>query len=168
MIFFSGFMRIRAHPHSRGENSKSSRILVSWSGSSPLTRGKLGRTHQERISRGLIPTHAGKTRTRSARATHSRAHPHSRGENLYQAGVDVIQGGSSPLTRGKLVDRFASEAAGGLIPTHAGKTSTATRWVAAFTAHPHSRGENEIKIAALQASQGSSPLTRGKRSRSPR
>ena len=50
-----------AHPRSRGENSKSSRILVEWSGSSPLTRGKQEgeRDLLERVR--LIPAHAGKT-----------------------------------------------------------------------------------------------------------
>ena len=70
-----------AHPHSRGENVK--RVLVGWvlSGSSPLTRGKLGAPHDERSPGRLIPTHAGKTRFRCLKHIWGTAHPHSRGEN---------------------------------------------------------------------------------------
>ncbi|EDN80079.1 hypothetical protein ACTODO_00515 [Schaalia dentiphila ATCC 17982] len=51
----------RAHPRSRGENSDPQPLPLTWSGSSPLTRGKPRWTLLPLESRGLIPAHAGKT-----------------------------------------------------------------------------------------------------------
>ena len=50
------------------------------------------------------------------------AHPHSRGENVIEGTGSPILVGSSPLTRGKLLVALSAGDAGGLIPTHAGKT----------------------------------------------
>ena len=51
----------------------------------------------------------------------------------------------------------------GLIPAHAGKTSRRTRPREKWWAHPRSRGENGVRVQARRTSEGSSPLTRGKR-----
>ena len=53
----------------------------------------------------------------------------------------------------------------GLIPAHAGKTRRRTRTLAPCGAHPRSRGENIECRPECDADDGSSPLTRGKRSR---
>ena len=50
----------------------------------------------------------------------------------------------------------------GLIPAHAGKTWPSPTVLKSSWAHPRSRGENLIGVAADLAAQGSSPLTRGK------
>ena len=71
--------------------------------------------------------------------------------------------GSSPLTRGKLRATPADGPAPGLIPAHAGKTSSTRRRAWAARAHPRSRGENKGTWAIAHVCQGSSPLTRGKR-----
>ena len=93
--------RLRAHPHSRGENEANPSQRGLTTGSSPLTRGKRLYARKDRASMGLIPTHAGKTRGRPRRPSGSGAHPHSRGENA-ACDDDRFPGrGSSPLTRGK-------------------------------------------------------------------
>ena len=91
-----------------------------------------------------------------------RAHPRSRGENLWNAGKSLIDGGSSPLTRGKhaFVTRVSSTPR--LIPAHAGKTSRPAPARAARAAHPRSRGENMVMPPTVPQAHGSSPLTRGK------
>ena len=152
-------------------------------GSSPLTRGKpllsLAWCEIER----LIPAHAGKTSYSSAAPTGQRAHPRSRGENPVKPWCPSHSPGSSPLTRGKLGEEAVLRAGGGLIPAHAGKTSTpslaATRTRAhprsrgenregsivwpPPPAHPRSRGENHEPRRLRPLMPGSSPLTRGKR-----
>ena len=77
--------------------------------------------------------------------------------------------GSSPLTRGKPARCVLRGASSRLIPAHAGKT-WASRWsLWSRRAHPRSRGENMISTKGTAKSEGSSPLTRGKRPpRSPR
>ena len=111
-----------AHPHSCGENVRLPSVL----------RGA-----------GLIPAHAGKTSCSSPSRPSTRAHPRSRGETLTERELVVPTLGSSPLTRGKLLDLAGRARDRGLIPAHAGKT----RHVA----------------SAIRRIEGSSPLTRGKR-----
>ena len=52
---------------------------------------------------------------------------------------------------------------GGLIPAHAGKTATFRPARRCERAHPRSRGENQSLCNVNDLTQGSSPLTRGKR-----
>ena len=93
------------------------------------------------------------------------AHPRSRGEN--GIGTRLIRGirGSSPLTRGKPLLSWAGFSVLRLIPAHAGKTTTVVGGVLSVAAHPRSRGENDVRDDDNRPFLGSSPLTRGKRSR---
>ena len=155
--------RSGAHPRSRGENLvriATSPVLV---GSSPLTRGKRFMMSAVWVVIGLIPAHAGKTRTSAITCRPSRAHPRSRGENLRRPFLCDGRVGSSPLTRGKLTLDFVARGQRGLIPAHAGKTWwTPTGWEPS-RAHPRSRGENPHCTLRSPLVGGSSPLTRGKR-----
>ena len=154
--------RSGAHPRSRGENAEDQTRNIYEPGSSPLTRGKLSTTTLGQLTTGLIPAHAGKTRSYPPPCNASSAHPRSRGEN--KACPDAPSGtfGSSPLTRGKRSGVSRSRLMRGLIPAHAGKTMTFKMQCGRVTAHPRSRGENEARGEAWLPSQGSSPLTRGK------
>ena len=114
--------RSRAHPRSRGENLTGGWCNDANVGSSPLTRGKhLAGDLRNRI-RGLIPAHAGKTRSDHGRRNRSRAHPRSRGENASMRMDVSSELGSSPLTRGKRQLARVRDGLRGLIPAHAGKT----------------------------------------------
>ena len=105
-------------------------------------QGKLACLDARHDRGGLIPTHAGKT-TRATTTPHqTKAHPHSRGENIKNAIGGMKESGSSPLTRGKLANADNDCLAGRLIPTHAGKTRCSLFCVWWRLAHPHSRGEN--------------------------
>ena len=152
----------RAHPRSRGENSAWEGQHTPSSGSSPLTRGKRSSGICDQPADGLIPAHAGKTSAPCRSRPGSRAHPRSRGENSSTVPRRSPNSGSSPLTRGKPVLWVAMRAAGGLIPAHAGKTTTSLSEVSGARAHPRSRGENEQASALYNMGSGSSPLTRGK------
>ena len=111
-----------AHPRSRGENGKIGSRAANLDGSSPLTRGKLGRDDLDGDAPRLIPAHAGKTWSLIFGAESIKAHPRSRGENEDNLRVHSCPSGSSPLTRGKR--RPYGEPLGivRLIPAHAGKT----------------------------------------------
>ena len=151
-----------AHPRSRGENLHGMGAPMMEAGSSPLTRGKRGTRMIEMALSRLIPAHAGKTSRRASRLAAPRAHPHSRGENTGAVCADPISWGSSPLTRGKRVPPQGHGEAEGLIPTHAGKTTSAGKTSLPRRAHPHSRGENANRAPRYCSVTGSSPLTRGK------
>ena len=92
------------------------------SGSSPLTRGKLGVGVGDVGDGGLIPAHAGKTPPAERSRAASRAHPRSRGENNTCRCVSHDTTGSSPLTRGKHTPLTQARSQSRLIPAHAGKT----------------------------------------------
>ena len=151
-----------AHPRSRGENPATTGLTLGFAGSSPLTRGKPGATAAGLAGHGLIPAHAGKTRSGNRRRPSQRAHPRSRGEN--SAAFGWINGslGSSPLTRGKHRALGRRRRPGGLIPAHAGKTTDASLSIRRAWAHPRSRGENAPLEPTPERMLGSSPLTRGK------
>ena len=86
-------------------------------------QGKLACLDARHDRGGLIPTHAGKT-TRATTTPHqTKAHPHSRGENIKNAIGGMKESGSSPLTRGKLHLAALTGADARLIPAHAGKTA---------------------------------------------
>ena len=151
-----------AHPRSRGENAPSLMSTAPTAGSSPLTRGKLPGTRYRRRRGRLIPAHAGKTRSKERPKCARTAHPRSRGENESAEAVACGGVGSSPLTRGKLTGRYDNALQHGLIPAHAGKTSTTATSCPAEWAHPRSRGENVLLVSRPVRPGGSSPLTRGK------
>ena len=132
-------------------------------GSSPLTRGKRLAARSGYDPGGLIPAHAGKTRSRICSESAPAAHPRSRGENISRSKLDTSLIGSSPLTRGKHRRRRPDSAARRLIPAHAGKTYQAHATALQAGAHPRSRGENEMSAQVSAVAAGSSPLTRGKR-----
>ena len=155
--------RAAAHPRSRGENHKDALKAHVIRGSSPLTRGKHQSRRECRRGMGLIPAHAGKTRSRPPCPVSSQAHPRSRGENFLVSATTETLTGSSPLTRGKREGRGLGAPGSGLIPAHAGKTAWIHRETGLPWAHPRSRGENPAALAVREASAGSSPLTRGKR-----
>ena len=69
--------------------------------------------------------------------------------------------GSSPLTRGARANARATRPRSGLIPAHAGSTSTDTSNMPFGRAHPRSRGEHAAQCPVAWAAWGSSPLTRG-------
>ena len=112
----------RAHPRSRRENRTVTLYARGDLGSSPLTRGKRAVICAASCSRGLIPAHAGKTKSLSHSSDLERAHPRSRGENRDHAGRGPVLVGSSPLTRGKRPYARCDRPYSGLIPAHAWKT----------------------------------------------
>ena len=136
--------------------------IISYPGSSPLTRGKPARAWRLAYRLGLIPAHAGKTYLHAPGSFGSRAHPRSRGENVKRVLVDWVLSGSSPLTRGKRAPANNHPPTHRLIPAHAGKTPVRGLTHRHVGAHPRSRGENRRARAGLPLGPGSSPLTRGK------
>ena len=130
-----------AHPRSRGENWLRTALSFRRAGSSPLTRGKPATTTRPSKPLGLIPAHAGKTASRPRRPARSTAHPHSRGENLAAEYTETDWAGSSPPTRGKLIQGARSPRGRGLIPTQARKTVGGALCLVVPGAHPRSRRE---------------------------
>ena len=94
-------------------------------------------------------------------ATHSSDHPRSRGEygaiEAYQTAVE----GSSPLSRGILIDEVGVAVVAGIIPALAGNTPCANHRSWNQWDHPRSRGEYPGDLYKRRRKPGSSPLSRG-------
>ena len=108
------------------------------------------------------PARAGKTRALSLRFLTGWVHPHMCEENTYQIPVWICGPGSSPRVRGKLRTPPAIDAAAGLIPAHAGKTSVPRSKTRSLRAHPRVCGENRPGRPRIVSTTGSSPRVRGK------
>ena len=131
--------------------------------SSPLTRGKRTPRGLDSAGNRLIPVHAGKTCAKERWAHPLAAHPRPRGENFLSMSSGVSSTGSSPLTRGKRFPGWELATMVGLIPAYTGKTCAKERRAHPLAAHPLPRGENHSFREGNTRTQGSSPLTRGKR-----
>ena len=145
LYHFSG----TTQPCSRRENFGDFGCGTTFSGSSPLTRGKPVDHRLKRRHVGLIPAHAGKTAAQPAWLRCRRAHPRSGGENYDSFDRYLDRPGSSPLTRGKLPRDDRAAAVGRLIPTHAGRTCVRYAGCRRSRAHPPlTRGK--LKLPAIQ------------------
>ena len=69
--------------------------------------------------------------------------------------------GSSPLSRGILMEAIAQRLRHGIIPALAGNTSTDHSTASTTADHPRSRGEYHGNRLTLDIDYGSSPLSRG-------
>ena len=96
-------------------------------GSSPHTRGALGRFLADEDAVGIIPAYAGSTIARSSVHWASADHPRIRGEHWIISLCWLIRRGSSPHTRGAPAD---------------GRTGFAIA-----RDHPRIRGEHSIAMA---------------------
>ena len=153
--------RSGAHPRSRGEHGVLVKYDTAGLGSSPLTRGALNQLDILSQLRGLIPAHAGST-TACAQATSAAgAHPRSRGEHLPGELEDDGVEGSSPLTRGTHYRDKWEPWRKGLIPAHAGSTSSGSSKPTRAGAHPRSRGEHAEGADVLAVLDGLIPAHAG-------
>ena len=152
-----------AHPRACGENRSVSARCLMRSGSSPRMRGK-PRVHVTgNLIDGLIPAHAGKTRSLNSVNFSNRAHPRACGENCFLVWYSRARAGSSPRMRGKPDRLSVKVATRRLIPAHAGKTEVGIEVVARERAHPRACGENAFTASSCAEMSGSSPRMRGKR-----
>ena len=152
-----------AHPRACGENSQPVEGIQCLPGSSPRMRGKRKSHASTGPPGGLIPAHAGKTHSPLTTSYMLTAHPRACGENYRPDAEIVPMLGSSPRMRGKLSARCRDRANVGLIPAHAGKTSSRRVEHRGEWAHPRACGENRLPLIQALAPHGSSPRMRGKR-----
>ena len=130
-------------------------------GSSPHTRGA---RHKQRLRvrrARIIPAYAGSTHPHGRMRPVGGDHPRIRGEHKDEEKTATIEGGSSPHTRGALVESLLSVDDNGIIPAYAGSTTGRTGWRPLVRDHPRIRGEHRGERTVDSSSRGSSPHTRG-------
>ena len=153
------------HPRIRGEHVLSDLLPDDVRGSSPHTRGALLKPFKISQRYGIIPAYAGSTRYRVRPSSRMKDHPRIRGEHASPPSGGSKKRGSSPHTRGAPVAELPGLAQSRIIPAYAG--STFRRWIPAAGArdHPRIRGEHTVSHSSAACPEGSSPHTRGARSR---
>ena len=142
------FHRMADHPRIRGEHSLAGQDEQEFGGSSPHTRG----------ARVVLAVFRGNLVD----------HPRIRGEHPAGRPLHVSIAGSSPHTRGALVCEARFVAVAGIIPGYAGSTDSKECPSSMIRDHPRIRGEHCDSAPSSARRAGSSPHTRGARSRRPR
>ena len=149
------------HPRIRGERFSSSSKTSTRIGSSPHTRGTLlSLTDRVRRPR-FIPAYAGNAAQWSSPVEAPAVHPRIRGERQFVIWRPILEGGSSPHTRGThLISRTVL---GDIrfIPAYAGNASLYWTGPSSQPVHPRIRGERYAHTTSGAPAAGSSPHTRG-------
>ena len=153
------------HPRIRGEHACGASVKGTLSGSSPHTRGALGRTAGSGFRRRIIPAYAGSTAAGSLCRGRLTDHPRIRGEHVKSEVRSSGDIGSSPHTRGAQADGHRRTAAERIIPAYAGSTRVGRRPCRRSGDHPRIRGEHYGQFRRVAARPGSSPHTRGAHAR---
>ena len=147
------------HPRLRGELATDTVSVTG--GSSPLTRGTQQETFGARQRPRFIPAYAGNSKLAREFFNTCSVHPRLRGELLLMLACNVLNTGSSPLTRGTQILIEFGQRIKRFIPAYAGNSGQPCLSQSLNTVHPRLRGELEKNRQATGTENGSSPLTRG-------
>ena len=109
------------HPRIRGEKCFIEAVQGDAKGSPPHTRGKGDSRCERRISPGITPAYAGKSRCDLSPPRSRRDHPRIRGEKSEKRGRPRGRQGSPPHTRGKDSVKMHAQRRLGITPAYAGK-----------------------------------------------
>ena len=134
-------------------------------GSSPHTRGALNNRLTELEKRGIIPAYAGSTQTALCTGHRPGDHPRIRGEHPGCSQRNLRPRGSSPHTRGAPSETAPSRKVSGIIPAYAGSTNLPLMDGIDIGDHPRIRGEHSGVNLSSSSKKGSSPHTRGARTK---
>ena len=110
---------------------------------------------------GIIPAHAGLTRTAIAASSSARDHPRACGAHFSHSVVAASTRGSSPRMRGSQKRLADGVEAAGIIPAHAGLTRINTSITPQRRDHPRACGAHRYCSPSARFVQGSSPRMRG-------
>ena len=153
--------RMRDHPRACGEHNGVLFLIFAAAGSSPRMRGTRDGERLRVFKNGIIPAHAGNTRTRMEYAFLTRDHPRACGEHVVGVKLCRFHKGSSPRMRGTLRTQILPRNADGIIPAHAGNTQTGACRGLLVGDHPRACGEHLPKGKSHTWLPGSSPRMRG-------
>ena len=134
-------------------------------GSSPLTRGRRHLPSIGYTDRRIIPAYAGSTAAWRRLRGRVWDHPRLRGVDIVSLLIVSLSAGSSPLTRGRPSSTVGRRRRRGIIPAYAGSTYRSVTHLPKPWDHPRLRGVDRRVMRRNSSSAGSSPLTRGRRTK---
>ena len=130
----------RDHPRACGAHTASMLISHVFWGSSPRMRGSLSASRICRPDRGIIPAHAGLTHGSARRRRLLWDHPRACGAHATNSALRRTFSGSSPRMRGSRRLQISLVEKWGIIPAHAGLTSSCTALPQDAWDHPRACG----------------------------
>ena len=134
-------------------------------GSSPHTRGTLEGKGRPVTRRRFIPAYAGNA-SGIIRCRHVHpVHPRIRGERAVNTILPLMGYGSSPHTRGTLLQGVSEQHQDRFIPAYAGNAGPQARSTGCFSVHPRIRGERDRLRLIGQGGQRFIPAYAGNASR---
>ena len=89
-------------------------------------------------------------------------HPRECGANFRNLPQSIVNIGSSPRVRGKLLRNRVERHGRRIIPASAGQTQSSTLWLPVWPDHPRECGANPLSTDRVNVAPGSSPRVRGK------
>ena len=113
------------------------------------------------VCAGIIPAHAGNTSPPAIDLAKYGDHPRACGEHAVWFEFRAKREGSSPRMRGTLNTVTTRHSHTGIIPAHAGNTSSTGGWRKRARDHPRACGEHICNNPCLAKLRGSSPRMRG-------
>ena len=149
------------HPRACGAHLPVARARYHLQGSSPRMRGSPARAHAARVHRGIIPAHAGLTLHVVVHASQDGDHPRACGAHAATWVDNILGAGSSPRMRGSPVTAGEVVVCIGIIPAHAGLTTTTMTATRSSRDHPRACGAHELACTLTYCLPGSSPRMRG-------
>ena len=149
------------HPRTCGEHRWPCRGRWFRPGSSPHMRGTPDSIAMAVVSIGIIPAHAGNTARHMCATLLRWDHPRTCGEHGRTADPDGWNTGSSPHMRGTRRLWHLEEDPEGIIPAHAGNTTSQNSSPSKPEDHPRTCGEHLSCSATHLSRAGSSPHMRG-------
>ena len=151
----------RDHPRACGAHTAKWRFAEGKRGSSPRMRGSLRFRNIIPAFQGIIPAHAGLTRSLYHRQKTYRDHPRACGAHAYSSTSPDSCGGSSPRMRGSPSRAVLLVRCLGIIPAHAGLTRKVTDPDGKVRDHPRACGAHGASLYFEPEHGGSSPRMRG-------
>ena len=159
----SNWRRGRDHPRACGAHARSSMRSSHRRGSSPRMRGSPLLQIGSQGRKGIIPAHAGLTSLRTSLAKRPGDHPRACGAHTARSMARRAIWGSSPRMRGSPYVVLLHDLVPGIIPAHAGLTSSLPLQRQAVSDHPRACGAHRASQLWTARSSGSSPRMRGSR-----
>ena len=156
-----GATTLTVHPHGRGDNTPTARLIFSCCGSPPRAWGQCPISGDVLPLERFTPTGVGTITIQTDRIKHYTVHPHGRGDNVHILKHPPPPVGSPPRAWGQSQRDCANGARNRFTPTGVGTMD----WVgdARFsrTVHPHGRGDNVSSADPSVADIGSPPRAWG-------
>ena len=134
---------------------------IASDGSSPHTRGSDRVSGPGHAAARFIPAHAGISTGPSCAPVAQAVHPRTRGDQTSYARPTPARSGSSPHTRGSVLEIGIVFVKGRFIPAHAGIRARALSIAAFLSVHSRTRGDQCTTLNVTDSGSGSSPHTRG-------